>query len=365
MKGDQKKRVFRVACKPVLLTLVLMLATSGCRIGYILHAAAGQFKLLAGAVPVEEALKESALPPDEQERLRLVARIKDFGETELGLKRTENYQTVYLKSRQCPIYTVAASPKDRLTRVTWWFPVVGDMPYLGFFDLESARKEKEKLLRKDLDVSLARADAYSTLGWFKDPVTLNLLEGTTLDLVETILHEMTHTTFYVKGQGEFNEGVAMLVGMVGARLFFERDWGPAHPLTVQAGESIEDERMFSGVVASLMERLERLYASPSSYEEKLAQREQIFSGALEEFEGIREKLKTDRYRHFGSYGLNNAYLLSLALYHRHFRIFEAFLASQGGSIREMLRALERLAGEDGVMLRKMQGALADRQSANR
>ncbi|MBN1102530.1 MAG: aminopeptidase, partial [Deltaproteobacteria bacterium] len=180
MKGDQKKRVFRVACKPVLLTLVLMLATSGCRIGYILHAAAGQFKLLAGAVPVEEALKESALPPDEQERLRLVARIKDFGETELGLKRTENYQTVYLKSRQCPIYTVAASPKDRLTRVTWWFPVVGDMPYLGFFDLESARKEKEKLLRKDLDVSLARADAYSTLGWFKDPVTLNLLEGTTL-----------------------------------------------------------------------------------------------------------------------------------------------------------------------------------------
>jgi predicted aminopeptidase len=279
MKVDQNNPLVRAACKHVLLALALMLITSGCRIGYILHAAAGQFKLLAGAVPVEEALKETALPPGEQERLRLVARIKDFGETELGLKRTENYQTVYLKSRQGPIYTVAASPKDCLTRITWWFPIVGDMPYLGFFDLESARKERKKLLKKDLDVSLARADAYSTLGWFKDPVTLNLLEGTTLDLAETILHEMTHTTLYVKGQGEFNEGVAMLVGMLGARLFFERNYGPTHPLTMEAGVSIEDERVFSAFLATLMERLERLYASPSSYDEKLTEREKIFARA--------------------------------------------------------------------------------------
>jgi len=361
MKVDRKNRLVRGAGKHALLALALIFAASGCRLGYVFHAAAGQFKLLAGAVPVEQAIKESALPPDEQERLRLVARIKDFGETELGLKRTENYQTVYLKSRQSPIYTVAASPKDRLARVTWWFPVVGDMPYLGFFDPESARKEKEELLKKNLDVSLARADAYSTLGWFKDPVTLNLLEGTTLDLAGTILHEMTHTTLYVKGQGEFNEGVAMLVGMVGARLFFERDYGPVHELTVEAGESIEDERLFSTFLASLVDRLERLYGSPSSYEEKLAEREKIFSRALEEYEDIRVKLKTDRYRSFGSSGLNNAYLLSLALYHRRFIAFETFFEARRGSIREMLVTLERLAGEEGDMLGKMQAALTSRR----
>ena len=137
----------------------MVFCSSGCRLGYYLHLTAGQLSLLCGAVPVEEALTESTLTPDERDRLLLVARIKEFGETELGLEKTENYQTVYLKSRQNPIYTISASPKDRLTRITWWFPIVGDMPYLGFFDLESAKKERENLLQKDLDVALGRAAA--------------------------------------------------------------------------------------------------------------------------------------------------------------------------------------------------------------
>ena len=118
--------------------------------------------------------------------------------------------------------------------VTWWFPVVGNMPYLGFFDLEKARAEKEKWVQKDLDVIIGRADAYSTLGWFQDPVTRNLLQGSQVDLAETILHEMTHTTLYVKGQGAFNEGLAVLVGKVGTHRFMEKTYGPSHPLTIQA-----------------------------------------------------------------------------------------------------------------------------------
>ena len=267
----------------LLVLSVMLLCGSGCRMGYYLHLTAGQLSLLCGAVPVEDALREGTLSHEERERLRLVARIKEFGETELGLEKTENYQTVYLKSRQNPIYTISASPKDRLTRVTWWFPIVGDMPYLGFFDIESARKEKEELLQKDLDVAVGRADAYSTLGWFRDPVTRNLLEEPVPYLVETVLHEMTHTTLYVKGQGEFNEGLAMLVGLTGARLFLEREYGPSHPLSALADGAIRDERVFSSFMTSLMERLERLYSSPVSREEKLREREKVFSTAAEEF----------------------------------------------------------------------------------
>ena len=238
--------------------------------------------------------------------------------------------------------------------------MVGKMPYLGFFDLKSARAEKKRLLKKDLDVVISKGDAYSTLGWFKDPVTLNLLEGTTVDLVETILHEMTHTTLYVKGEGEFNEGLAVLVGMVGASLFLERTCGPSHPLTIEAQKSIEDELLFSSFLTSLFEKLERLYNSPISFQEKLAKREAIFSRSLEEFGRLKNRLQTERFIHFGSRKLNNASLMSIGLYHRHFHLFETVLKEKGNSIKKTLLFFHDLSKEKGDTLEKAKGWLKKR-----
>ncbi len=326
---------------------------------YLFHAAVGQFRLLNGSIPINEALNKDTLTSDQQARLRLVARIKDFGEKELGLKKTQNYETVYLDSPQRPIYTLSASPKDRLSRKTWWFPVVGDMPYLGFFELDGAKEEQDRLIRENLDVSIGIADAYSTLGWFKDPVTLNLIEGSTPDLVETILHEMTHTTIYLKGQGAFNEGLAVLVGKVGALLFFEHAFGPAHPFTQQVKASIEDERLFSRFLACLMDELELLYGSSLSYREKLARREQVFARSLETFKALEGVFKTDRFARFGQRPLNNAYILAVGLYHRHFRLFEAVLEKKGGSIREVLSFFKKLSKEKGNPLKNTEVWLKD------
>ena len=327
--------------------LVLILFCAGCDLAYLFHAAAGQFRLLNDSIPIGEALNKGSLTPAQEVRLRLVARIKGFGERELGLKKTGNYETVYLCSPLRPIYTISASPKDHLSQKTWWFPIVGDMPYLGFFDLESAKEERARLIKERLDVSLSIADAYSTLGWFQDPVTLNLIEGSTPDLVEIILHEMTHTTLYLKGQGEFNEGLAVLVGKVGAFLFFDEVFGPSHPFTEEAKGSIEDERLFSRFLASLMDKLEQLYNSPISYQEKLTRREEVFAESIEEFKYIKERFKTDRFVHFGKRPLNNAYILSVGLYHRNFDLFEAVLEKKGGSIREMLLFFKDLTKEKG------------------
>lgn len=338
-------------------TLALIVFCSGCKLTYLFHAAAGQFRLITGSIPLKEALEGDSLAPLQKERLLLVPLIKNFGEKELGLKKTDNYQTVFLKSRQRPIYTVSASPKDRLTRKTWWFPVVGDMPYLGFFDRESAEAEEEDLLKGGLDVTMGMADAYSTLGWFKDPVTLNLIDGSTVGLVETILHEMTHTTLYVKGQGEFNEGLAVLVGKVGAVLFLERTYGPTNPLTIEAKESLEDEGVFSSFLASLFDRLELLYSSPIGYQEKLAEREKIFFEATVEFRRVAGILKTRRFIHFGSGGLNNAYLMSVGLYHRHFHFFGAVLRKKGGSIKRVLAFFQGLSEEEGDILERVEQEL--------
>lgn len=347
--------------KPALLLVLLILISpslSGCGLNYLLHAAAGQAKLLSGAVPMEEGLRDPTLSDQKKDRLRLVPRIKAFGEQRLGLKKTKSYEKIYLASPRPPVYVVSACPKDRLALVTWWFPIVGRMPYLGFFDLEKAQAEKDKLLAKDLDVSLGAAEAYSTLGWFQDPVTLNMIDDSTLDLVETVLHEMTHTTLYVKGQGLFNESVAMLVGKIGALLFLEDFYGPGHPLTREALDSIEDERLFAFYIDALLERLENLYRTSISFQEKVAQREKIFLETLEEFGRLRPKLKTDRFTGFGLVPLNNAYLLTIGLYHRHFPLFEELLRNKSNDLKDTLVFLKGLAENEGDMLEKMRLELA-------
>ncbi|MGD2126468.1 MAG: aminopeptidase, partial [Desulfobacteraceae bacterium] len=356
----------RSTCIGTIVTIIFFL--TGCRLTYILQAAAGQFRLLQGALPVEEALRNDSLSATQKDRLCLVAKIKDFAEKELGLKKTSNYETIYTKSSQPPVYIVSAAPKDRLSLVTWWFPVVGKMPYLGFFDLDRARAEKKKLVEKDLDTVIGRAEAYSTLGWFKDPVTLNLIEGSTLDLVETILHEMTHTTLYKKGRGEFNEGLAVLVGKQGAYLFMQSTYGPSHPLTLEAQKSIRDEALFSTFLTSLLAKLEHLYDSSLTYEEKMTEREKVFAEALAQFKVLKGELQTRRFFRFGDATLNNAYLMSIALYHRHYHLFESVLRRNGNSIKEMLIFLKVLTKRDGNILKMMQDWLegpGEMQSCNR
>ncbi len=330
--------------------IILILFGSGCRLTYLFHAASGQFSLIYHAIPVESALKTDSLSLEQRNRLRLVARIKDFGEKELGLKKTRNYQTINLKSLQNPLYTVSASPKDRLARITWWFPVVGRVPYLGFFDLGNAREEKKRLAKKDLDVVISRAEAYSTLGWFKDPLTLNMIEGSTVNLVETILHEMTHTTLYLKGQGEFNEGLANLVGKMGSFLFLKKTYGPSHPFTIEAQQVLEDERIFSSSLSSFLKELGQLYNSPLSYQEKLTEREKIFSNFLKNFSHIKKRFQTNRFTYFGSADLNNAYIMSVGLYHRHFHLFEAIFKLKGNSIHDLIIFFRESAKENDDVL---------------
>lgn len=343
---------------PVLL-LCLLLLGSGCRLSYLFHVAKGQIQLMNGAVPITEALNTEPFTADQRNKLLLVKRIKAFGEKKLGLKKTHNYETVYPHSNQNPIYIVSASAKDRFSPKTWWFPIVGEMPYLGFFDLKEAKEERERLFRENLDVYVGRAGAYSTLGWFQDPVTMNLIDGTTPQLVYTLFHEMTHATLYVNGQGAFNEGLAVLVGKVGAFQFFENTFGLMHPDTIKARNALADERLFSRFLNALVDKLEKVYTLQVSCEEKLAQRERVFATYLEKFEALKGDFKTRQFAHFGRIPLNNAYLMTVALYHRHFELFEAVLAKNKGSVKETLLFFETFSQEEGDLIERLRNMLDD------
>lgn len=339
-----------------ILLLFLVLVGPGCRLSYLFHVAKGQIQLLNGAIPISEALNSEPFTPDQRNRLLLVAQIKAFGEEALGLKKTNNYETVYLHLNRNPIYIVAASEKDRFLLKTWWFPIVGHLPYLGFFDLKEAEKEREQLLQEGLDVYVGRAGVYSTLGWFQDPVTMNLIDGNTPQLVNTLLHELTHATLYVNGQGAFNEGLAVLVGKVGSFQFFEKTFGPAHPFTDEARNALADERLFSRFLNAFMTELENVYSLEVDYKEKIALKKTVFSTYHRKFETLKKDFKTRQFVHFGQMPPNNAYLMAVALYHRHFEFFEAILARNNGSVGETILFLEEFSQKKGdliVQLRNM------------
>jgi predicted aminopeptidase len=310
--------------------------------------------MTSAAIPVEEALDKRSLGPREKGHIQLVAQVKTFAVRELGLKETNNYETVYIESNRFPLYTLSASPKDRLDRVTWWFPIVGRVPYLGFFSLDKAQEKGKKLIEKDLDIFIGAADAYSTLGWFQDPLTLNLITGHTVPLVETIIHEMTHTTLYVKGQTEFNEGLAQIIGKVGAYQFFKSQYGPHHQNTLEAYHAIEDERVFARYLADLFDLLSKAYNASRPYEQKLQERDKIFSHFRERYKIVKTGLKTPQFKGFDRVPLNNAYLLAVGLYHRHFAVFEAVLRSQGYAIPDMLFYFENLAAQEKDILKSVQ-----------
>jgi predicted aminopeptidase len=203
--------------------LVLLLpALCGC---YLVTQAMGQLRVLLNSQRIQTLLTDPKVPDDVKLKLRLVHEIKEFGEDELGLKPSRNYESFYDTKGQPITYIVSACRKDRFQPHLWWFPIVGDVPYKGFFAKEDAVAEAKELETQGYDVSLGTAAAYSTLGYFPDPVLSTMLEYPEEQLVALLLHELTHGTIYLPGGTDFNEGLASFVGWQGALEFARRRHG--------------------------------------------------------------------------------------------------------------------------------------------
>jgi predicted aminopeptidase len=256
-----------------LLSLVLLLPLlSGC---YLLTQGYGQLRLLLDSRRIDELLADPAVPDDVKLKLIFVREVKSFGEHELGLTRSTNYETFYDTKGQPITYIVSAWRKDRFEPYTWWFPIVGDVPYKGFFSKKDAEAEAAGLDHLGYDVSLGMAAAYSTLGYFPDPVLSTMLDYPDEQLAALILHELTHGTIYLPGGADFNEGLASFVGWQGALEFARKERGMssvAYDRTVRAfaAEERRDARS-----RELYRKLSELYRSGLPRERILEERIKI------------------------------------------------------------------------------------------
>jgi len=233
--------------------LVACLST-GCYLG---HLAGGQSRLLLGRQPVEDVLARPATPPALAARLRLAGEVRRFAER-LGLAVGRQYTSYVDWPGDRVLTTVVAARPGAIDPHGFWFPIVGRVPYKGFFDPELAEREAARLRQDGLDTCVVPVLAYSTLGWLGDPITAPLARLGESRFAETLLHELLHATVYVGGESQFNEGLATFVGQEAVvRFFTERDG-----LEAGARERlrVEEDRRVAEVLLAFRGRVRALYA---------------------------------------------------------------------------------------------------------
>src|SRR5690606_34527823 len=223
-----RRRFFRIL-KWVVLSVLAVIAVL-CVIyrdlvGYGLRQAKGQLHIVWNARPVAEYLADPSFPDSLQQKLLLIAEARQYAIDSLGLNDTRNYTTMYDQQGKEIMWVVTASEPFQLKAKEWEFPVLGAVPYKGFFELERAMAEKQKLESEGWDVNVRNPGGWSTLGWFTDPILSNMLSRSEGDLVSLIIHEMVHATIFVKDSVDFNENLASFIGDRGAEQFLASKYG--------------------------------------------------------------------------------------------------------------------------------------------
>jgi predicted aminopeptidase len=287
------------------------------------------------AVPLEQI--------DNEDFIRLVTEIRAFAMDELGLKESRNYTRFVKLDRDYLAAVVSASAKDSFRRHEWNYPVVGRMPYKGFFNIEDARKERAKLEKKDLDVWIRGVDAFSTLGWFKDPLYSYMLDYSPARLADLIIHELVHATVFIKGQVKFNEEFAEFIGSEGAKLFIVARFGEDSDEYRQISTSDKDGKNYVAFIQELIAELDVLYSSDIGSEEKLEEKERIIKAAKERFNDEYDNLfSSNNYRGFSELPVNNAYLELFRLYHTEDNFYPELYERSGQNLPSFISAAKKI-----------------------
>jgi predicted aminopeptidase len=328
------------------LFLAVLVLCSGC---YTLKQGTTMLGYLGRAAPLEDLSGEKA---SEEDR-RFAARVEDirrFAMEELGLKESKNYTRYVELDRDYLAAVVSASARDSFTPYEWWFPVVGKVPYKGFFNVGDARKEREKLQKKGLDVWIRPVDAFSTLGWFRDPLYSYMKAYSDRELADLIIHELFHATVFIKDHVQFNEGLAEFVGSEGGRLYLAKTLGPEAEREAgeKAAEARADNAAYVDFIRGLIAELNAVYTGADlSKEDKLQKKEAIIAAAKIRFEQNYDAVfTTDAYRNFSQLPVNNAYLGLFRLYYEENSLFKDLYERSGSDLPRFIAAAKTVKGRE-------------------
>ena len=349
------------------LCLAVSAVFGGCSPFYVMRAAYEEGKILWRREPITDYLTRADLNPDVQEKLRLVLEVRDYARDILKLNVGGSYSTYSYVDTPDLTYIVMAAPQTELTPYTWWFLVVGRVPYKGFFSKEEAQVEAKGLQDKGYDTYIRTSAAFSTLGWFADPLLGHLLRYDKVTLAAVVFHELFHNTVYVKGAGAFNESIANFIGHRAAIDFFRQRAGETSPEYTEAVRAWGQEKEFADFLDGLVATLNELYRRNIALEDKLRLRQEVFRRSKAEWTRRVSTGAAARFRGFARQPLNNAVLMHYIIYLKNLQLFEALYDAEGSNLARFIATIREPVQKGGEPFAVVQSLLNDkrRSAANR
>jgi predicted aminopeptidase len=345
--------------RAAIFTGFMMTWLSGCSPIYVMRAAFEESKILWRREPIAEVLATPNLAKDTREKLELVLEVRAYAQNRLKLNVGGSYASLSYVDRQNLSFILTAAPRTELKAYTWWFLFIGSVPYKGYFSREDADAAAAELQAEGYDTSIRSTAAFSTLGWFDDPLLARLLKYDEVTLADIVLHELFHNTLYVKGAGNFNESVANFVGGRGAIDFFRERDGEGSPQHQRAVERWRQELEFSAFIEQLAQSLTELYARDIPAEEKLRLRQEIFTSAQEAWKKRIASRPWDPFQKFYQQPLNNAVMIQYLLYLKNLRLFDALYERQGCDLVRTIDAIRKVVPEGNEPFETVRKLLAD------
>ncbi len=275
----------------------------------------GQMKVLINARPIEEMLLDPEVSDETKRKLIKVGKMKDFAINNIGLAKSKNYTTVYNQEGKPILWVVRACEPFMLKNKEWTFPIVGRVSYKGFFNLKKAKKLRDELKAEGYDTYIREVSAWSTLGWFKDPLMSGVLNDSEGGLANTIIHELTHSTIFVKDSLTFNENLASFIGDKGAEMYLSHTYGEHDDKLKNYIHRKEDRAKFSEHFILGTKKLDSLYRSIQGLSEieKKSLKEEMIKDIIQNMDTV--SFHSNGYKNrFTKQLPNNAFFMSFLLY---------------------------------------------------
>jgi predicted aminopeptidase len=320
--------------------LAVLSLTACSTLGYYGHLAHGEYSMLAARRPIERVVADPAVDDALKARLRLAEQARAFASERLALPRNASYTQYADLHRPYATWNVFAAAEFSVDAVQQCYLIVGCLAYRGYFDHEHAEAEASRLRASGLETWIGGSVAYSTLGWFADPILNTMLRWDDDELAATIFHELAHQRVFVKGDTEFNESFATFVQREGLR-----QWRATRGL--KAGGDTDETRAdeFDRLVLGARERLRTLYASSLPPDAMRVRKRAEFERLRSDYARLRDQQwqGQGRYDDWINDEINNAKLLPFGLYHRWVAAFAALSAQRGGDWLAFYDAVAKLA----------------------
>jgi predicted aminopeptidase len=307
---------------------------------YITRAGLEETRILRAREPIAELVAGREHDPVVRQSLRLVLESRDYA-ARLGLNAKATYTTYADVGRDTLLLVLQAAPRDCICPYTWKYPIVGRIPYKGFFDFDDARRAADRLATRGYDVYLRPSAAFSTLGWFNDPLLSTALTRDSVELAALVFHEIAHNTVYVKSATPFNESFAEFVGYRSAESFFRERGDSANARA--AADRLHDEMVLGEYYAELIARLDTLYAAKPDSAALERGRAEAGAWARAQLLGpVGARLRSYRIGSLPERPVNNARLIGATIYRTRLDLFDRWYERHGRDVRETVAALGRL-----------------------